>query len=130
MLENRIKQRLLQGEASCLTADFTTRDLAEAIRQGDPLALEEYERNCGYLVVGIVNLINQFNPSTIVIGDQLVDLAPELLLRLVREQVRERLRPAIWEGLNIEVNRSEYNPIVMGAAALAAQTILEDPFSY
>lgn len=81
-------------------------------------------------MVGIVNLINQFNPSTIVIGDQLVDLAPELLLRLVREQVRERLRPAIWEGLNIEVNRSEYNPIVMGAAALAAQTILEDPFSY
>lgn len=130
VLENRIKQRLLQGEASCLTADFTTRDLAEAIRQGDPLALEEYERNCGYLVVGIVNLINQFNPSTIVIGDQLVDLAPELLLRLVREQVRERLRPAIWEGLNIEVDQSEYNPIVMGAAALAAQTILEDPFSY
>ena len=121
---------ILVSGISCLTADFTTRDLAEAIRQGDPLALEEYERNCGYLVVGIVNLINQFNPSTIVIGDQLVDLAPELLLRIVREQVRQRLRPTIWDGLSIEVNQSEYNPIVMGAGALAAQMILENPLQY
>ena len=129
-LEKRIRQRVLGGEKSCLKTDFTTRDLAEAIRQEDPLALEEYHRNCGYLAVGIVSLVNQFNPSTIVIGDQMVDLAPELMLRLVRDQVRQRLRPAIWEGLHIEVNRSEYNPIVLGAAAIAAQMILEDPFAH
>ncbi len=129
-LEKRIKQRLSQGEASVLTPFFTTAELTAAIQAGDPLAVEEFRKNCEYLAVGIVSLVNQFDPGTIVIGDQLVQMEPHLLLDTVSHHLQQRLRPAVWAGLTIHLDNLEYGSIVMGAAALAANTILEDPLSY
>lgn len=129
-LEKRIRARLQKGEKSCLSLDFTPDALKDALQQGDAVVTEEYRLNCEYLAAGIVNLVNQFNPSCIVIGDQLAEFSPPLLLRIVKEQLKERLRPAIWEGLCVEISRLAYNPIAMGAAAIAASQVLEHPFSY
>lgn len=92
--------------------------------------LEEFRKNCKYLAVGIVSLVNQFDPGTIVIGDQLVQMEPHLLLDTVSRHLQQRLRPAVWAGLTIHLDNLEHGSIVMGAAALAANTILEDPLSY
>ena len=129
-LENRIRKRIVQGESSSLSLDFTTEELAQAIQNRDPLAQQEFRRNCEYLAVGIVSLINQFDPGTIVIGDQLAQMEPELLLETVCAQLQDRLRPTIWEELNIQVDSMEYNSIAMGAAAIVADTILKEPFAY
>lgn len=128
-LETRIRTRLNQGERSILSPTFTTEDLADALAQEDPLAVEEYRQNCRYLAVGIVSLVNQFDPGTIVIGDQLAKLAPQLLLDTVRCHVKDRLRPAIWAELHLELDTLPYHSVAMGAAALASRLILEDPFA-
>lgn len=77
-LKKWVRQRLQEGASSSLGTDFTTQELTAAIRSGDSLALEEYRKNCEYLAVGIVSLINQFDPGTIVIGDQLPQIAPQV----------------------------------------------------
>lgn len=129
-LEKRVKQRLQEGATSSLGENFSTQELTAAIRAGDPLALEEYRKNCAYLAVGIVSLINQFDPGTIVIGDQLAQMAPKVLMDTVCRQLKDRLRPAIWAELHIEIDTMEHNSIAMGAAAMAARSILQDPFDF
>lgn len=129
-LEKRVRQRLAQGEASTLSQTFTTEELTAAIQAGDPLAVEEYQKNCEYLAVGIVSLINQFDPGTIIIGDQLARMEPQLILDTVCRHLKKRLRAAVWAGLTLRLDDLEYGSIVMGAAALAANTVLADPFAH
>ena len=129
-LEKRVRQQLQEGASSSLKENFSTQELTAAIRAQDPLALEEYRKNCEYLAVGIVSLINQFDPGTIVIGDQLAQMAPKVLMDTICRQLKDRLRPAIWAELHIEIDTMEHNSIAMGAAAMAARTVLEDPFGY
>ena len=127
---NRVRERLERGEASLLRQDSGFREFAEAVRKGDVLARDEYRKACEFLAIGVVNMLNQINPSDVVIGDILAEVEPEMLLEIVRMKVKEIVRPLVWDNLTIELNQLEYNPILIGAGVIAAQKVFEDPFSY
>ena len=97
------------------------------MKTGDKLAREEYEKACEFLSIGIVNLINQFNPGMIVIGDELAEVAPDLLLKIVCDKVHACINPLVYNDITIEVNRLPESPALLGAAAIAAQNVLSDP---
>ena len=127
-LRSRIRERLSAGEASKLQADaLSTEALAHAVAQGDPVACEEYDRVCEFLSIGITNLINQLNPGIIVIGDELAEIAPDRMLATVRERVKESVHTLSPGEVAIEVNRLPGSPVLLGAAAFAAQSVLADP---
>lgn len=127
-LRSRIRERLAAGEASKLQADaLSTEALAHAVAQGDPVACEEYDRVCEFLSIGITNLINQLNPGIIVIGDELAEIAPDRMLATVRERVKESVHTLSPGEVAIEVNRLPGSPVLLGAAAFAAQSVLADP---
>ena len=64
VLCENIEKRIRNGESSMLTPDdLSTAKISEAVRAGDTVAREEYEKVCGFLAIGIINLINQFNPA-------------------------------------------------------------------
>ncbi len=127
---NYVRERLKKGESSMLNMDSDFSDFKEAVRAGDTLAKEEYRKACEFLAVGVVNLINQINPGTVVIGDVLTEVEPEMLLEVVRERIKKTVRPMIWRYLTIELNQLEYNPIMIGAGVIAAQEVFENPISY
>ena len=77
--------------------------------------------------MGIVNLVNQFNPGMIVIGDELAEIAPEILLEIVRSKVHTSINPLIYSDISIEVNELPGSPALLGAAAIAVQNVLSDP---
>ncbi len=129
-LEKNIRARLKEGGKSSLKKDFKTGDLREAIRAQDPIARMEFIKACEFLAVGIVNMINQINPEKVIIGDQLVALDPATTLEIVSAKVKQSVRPLIWESVDIELNELENNPILVGAGAVAAQRIYEDPLRY
>lgn len=58
----------------------------EAVRQGDLVACKVLSTYQDYLVVGLLNLINSFQPDMIVIGGG-ISKAGELLLAPVREEI-------------------------------------------
>ena len=127
-LRNRIRNRLAVGETSKLRADaLTTEALAHAVAQEDPVACEEYDRVCDFLSIGITNLINQFNPGLIVIGDELAEIAPDRMLKTVRARVGESVNALTSGEVTIEVNRLPGSPVLLGAAAFAAESVLSDP---
>lgn len=125
-----VKKRLDQGEKSLLNANSNFSDFAKAVRAGDQLAVEEYRKACEYLAIGIINLINQINPDDIIIGDILMEINPEMMLEIIQKKVSESIPFFVQEMLTIDCNQLEYNPILIGAGAIAAQNVLENPLKY
>ncbi len=68
---NKIKQgkssavlQLVQGRLE----NIDSRMVGRAAREGDPIALEAIKQASYYLGLGLINLINNFNPQLIIIG--------------------------------------------------------------
>ncbi|HEX3039798.1 MAG TPA: ROK family protein [Caproiciproducens sp.] len=115
VLYDNIKNRLKAGEVSCLVNnDINTENVARAVQNRDPVACEEYKKVCVYLSIGIINLINQNDPDTIVIGDELTQIAPDMLLTIVNDKVRECVNPLVLENLSIEINQLPESPCLLG----------------
>jgi glucokinase len=90
------KARLRGGEKSILAEmvkgeieEITTEKIDAAARQGDPLSLEVISRGATYLGIGMVSLVNAFNPEMIIVGGGVAKMG-ELLLEPARQVVRER----------------------------------------
>lgn len=63
------------GEGNPVTAE----SVAKAAEQGDPLASEIISRAANYLGMGLVNVVNIFNPEVVVIGGGVARMGERLL---------------------------------------------------
>lgn len=130
VLLESLKKRIISGELTMLKENFSYEDVSNAIRQGDSVAMEEYEKVCRFLAVGIVNIANQINPGMIIIGDELADLNKEKFLRMIKAYAGRLVSSSVLEKVEIKVNELLLNPSLLGAAVMAGQKIFEDPFSF
>lgn len=88
-----------------------------AAEQGDKLASDLIRRTGYYLGVGLVNLINIFNPELILIGGGLSQMG-QLLLAPAAEVVKERAIELPAKAVRIEIGRLGTDAGVLGAVAL------------
>jgi predicted NBD/HSP70 family sugar kinase len=79
-------KRINQGANSSLVKmvsgrieDITAKDIGAAARAGDPLSLDIITTTGTYLGVGLVNIVNIFNPEIIIIGGGVAELGDFLL---------------------------------------------------
>lgn len=65
-----VRAQLEQGRPSSLKGNThpTAREIADAAKAGDSLAMEAYLRAAEYMGMGLANYLHLFNPSIIVIG--------------------------------------------------------------
>lgn len=118
-------KRIRDGEESSLTGmvngkieKITARDIGTAAEQGDRLSNEVIDHIAGYLGVGLVNLVNIFNPEAIVIGGGVSNFG-ERLLSPVRRVVRERAFPISAKTARIVRAELGEDSGVIGAAVFA-----------
>jgi len=91
-----------------------------AAQQGDSLALELISVTGYYLGVGLVNLVNIFNPQLILIGGGLSRIGSLLLDRALKVVAEHAFRlPA--EAVRIELGRLGTDAGALGAVALVLQ---------
>ena len=127
-LRAEILRLLRTRRNSCLKDDdLSNASIAHAVQNGDPVAVQAYEKVCELLAAGVISLVNQLNPGLIVLGDELVDICPPRLLEVVRRCVRKGVNDLIYRELSIEVNHLEESPALLGAGAYAAQQVLANP---
>jgi glucokinase-like ROK family protein len=100
--------------------------VVEAARAGDAVALEALQDVGKYLGIGVVNLINVFNPELIVLGGAL-SLANEFLLQVIRGTVCESALKPPCEHARFEASAHGADACVMGAVALVLDDILREP---
>jgi len=123
------KRRIKQGRQSRLTdivsgnlEGITAEKVAMAAQGGDRLAMEVISRAAGYLGVGMVNLVNIFNPEMIVVGGGLSKMG-ELLLGPARQVVKQRVFPLCAGAVRIVTAELGDDAGVLGAAIYARQQI-------
>lgn len=120
-------RRVSQGGKSSLTEivggkveNITAEEVSLAAQGGDSLALEVISTVAGYLGVGMVNLVNIFDPEMIIVGGGLVKMG-DLLLSPARQVVRERAFTLSAQAVRIVPAQLGDDAGVLGAAVFAFQ---------
>jgi glucokinase len=120
-------RRIKRGEESYLTEivegkleNITAEKVSIAAQNGDSLALEIIMQAATYLGVGLVNVVNIFNPEMIVIGGGMAQMG-DLLLNPARKVVRERAFPVSAGAVRIVPAQLGNNAEIIGAATFARQ---------
>ena len=121
------KKRITQGENSSLVElvtgkieDITAEKIGVAAQNGDTLALDVIVEAGTYLGVGMVNLVNIFNPEMIVVGGGVANLG-DLLLDPTRQVVRERAFQISARAVRIVTAQLGDEAGVFGAAVFALE---------
>ncbi len=120
-------KRISQGESSSLTEimegkieDITAEKVSVAAQGGDSLALEVISKAATYLGVGMVNLVNIFNPEMIIVGGGMAKMG-NLLLNPARQVVRERAFQLSAQAVRIVPAQLGDDAGALGAAVFAFQ---------
>jgi glucokinase len=110
---------LVEGDLSKVNAHV----VYEAARRGDPVAREVVRDTARFLGTGLSNLINIFNPDTVVLAGG-VTQAGEALMDPLRAEVRRRaFKPAV-EACRIVLGTLPMSAGVVGAVATFKQQVL------
>ena len=121
------KRRITQGERSSLVEivagkieDITAEKIGVAARAGDSLALDIITEAGNYLGVGMVNLVNIFNPEMLIVGGGVAKIG-ELLLDPARQVVKERAFQISAQAVRIVLAQLGDEAGVLGAAVFALE---------
>ena len=98
-------------------------------RSGNEAVQKAVKEVAEYIAFGCVSLIYAYNPDLIVLGDS-VAAGRELILPVVQQAVAERVLPALYEKMEIKLSDLSINPTLLGAAAAAANKVLQNPSVY
>ena len=120
-------RRISQGEKSSITEivdgeieNITAEEVSLAAQGGDSLASEVILKAANYLGVGMVNLVNIFNPEMIIVGGGMAKMG-DLLLNPARQVVRERAFSLSAQAVCIVPAQLGDDAGVLGAAIFAFQ---------
>jgi predicted NBD/HSP70 family sugar kinase len=130
-LVHNTKENLALYSESVLNdgADLTAERIFVAMNSGDELAIEMVTQMGQYMGYGIVNIVNVYNPNWIIISETM-SRGGEVLIHSIRETIKPRLLPSVYENLTIQITEFANDSILYGAAAIAADHFLKSPNRY
>ena len=109
------------GTRSVLKRDgnMTARDVSDAAKQGDELAIKAYQRAGEYLGIGVASFLHAFDPSIVIFGGG-VSQVERLLFDPFEASLKKRVfHPRYLEGLVITQAQLGDDAGLLGARALA-----------
>jgi glucokinase len=122
-------KRIRQGQKSVLTEkaagkmeNITAEMVGAAARSGDSLSQEVIARAAYYLGIGLVNIVNIFNPEMIVLGGGMAEMG-SLLIEPGKRIVDERAFSISSRAVSIVAAQLGNEAGVYGAAAFALEKL-------
>lgn len=109
--------------AACGTSDAQA--AVAAARHGDSAARDALEHAARYTGMGVANLVSVLDPEVVILGGGLMVGASELLLDLIRAEVRRWAQPIAAARCRIELSALGGSAGVLGAARLALDALDE-----
>jgi predicted NBD/HSP70 family sugar kinase len=109
-----------------LPDDLDFSHLVKAAFQDDQLALEAIDQIIQPLAVGIVNIINTFDPEAVIIGGRLSQLG-DILLQRLEPRVIERAMSHGAAAVKILVSILGYEAPTIGAFSLVLRELFQNP---
>lgn len=115
ILLNRLSSQLNMPE-------ITYADVKSLIAERDPITIKIMEQFIIDLSVGLNNIINMYNPETIVLSSEVLKLYPNAV-----DEINNHLNFTVSQYRNLVLSDFGNKSCVMGACALAIQRFLEVP---
>jgi glucokinase len=116
--EKSMMMDMVEGKVDGITVE----NIAIAANSGDSMALDVMNRAAYYLGIGIVNLVNIFNPDMIIIGGGMSELG-EMLIGPGRRLVKERAFSISSQAVRIVTAQLGNEAGIYGAAAYVRDRI-------
>lgn len=110
--------------------EYSFQEIVGMVREGNKTAVKVFLQSCDHLSVGIVNIVNSFNPAFIVIGDEMAHIVPDIMLQQIKKNVKERVLPEIYDNMDISMSVVSNDSMVHGAAIVAIMDVFGNPARY
>jgi len=132
-VEDRVRQAILNGRSS-LVEDLVQGDLdkisfdliVQAALESDAVAVDAIQIFTDALTVGIVNVINSFDPEAVLLGGK-IGVAKELIYEQLKQQTFQRLMPRGEKGASIHFSELNSDAPIIGAFSLVLQELFQNP---
>ncbi len=105
-----------------LNLDSNIDEFFAALKEGDELATETFNYIMDYFSVGIINVINTFNPDILIIGDEM-SKAGEMLIDFLEPILKKSLLNEIYENLEIKTSKFRMDSALIGAGSYLLEQI-------
>lgn len=123
--ETQIGRDAMVRSAGLSDSDTEVCDVIAAAAGGDRTAQAALDEVGEWLGIGLVNLVNIFNPEVIVIGGNLREILP-LVDGVIEARIRSAL-PAAREQVRVTLPGLDGESTLIGAAETAFDELLSDP---
>lgn len=100
-------------------------DIIDYARKGSKIAIEALKEIGKKLGVGVVNIINTFNPELVIIGNTL-SLADDLVLKEVLKEVEDKSLVYRYYKVKIKTSKLKFHAGAIGAVSL----VISELFAY
>ncbi|NMB12559.1 MAG: ROK family transcriptional regulator [Firmicutes bacterium] len=107
------------------TADLNIEAIFCLAKAGDKVALELVHQAGSFMGIGVVNVINSYNPDMIILGDEMAK-AGEPWLEAIKGVVNERVIPELRNETTIELSELDIEPAFLGAGTLVIKRTFEN----
>ncbi|WP_327096529.1 ROK family protein [Nocardia vinacea] len=112
--------------ASPLLAADDAATIAAIGASDDPIASDVIEKTGNYLGVAVANLVNLFNPRTMVFGDLVANVLGDRLLDATRRVAAHHAMSDPFTAVTLQLCTLPHNPVSLGAATFALEGFLAD----
>lgn len=99
---------------------LTYHDLKQLINENDTITCEEMKKFISSVSIGLNNMINFYNPETLVLNSEVLHLYPNVV-----EEIKKNLHSSVSVYKKIELSELGVYASVQGACALAIQNFLD-----
>ena len=105
--------------------DLRSGDLRKAIRKGDSFVEKIIEEAAEYTGIAVANLINIFNPQTVVLGGGVIDALGDEMMAIIVETAEDYALSGTSKGNEIVASKTGDDAGIIGAAVLARRAAKE-----
>lgn len=105
---------------------LTVQDIFAEAEAGDALAISFVRHVATYIGYGVVLMVNAYNPSTVILCNEMAHGRQPLLDQVIAV-CKERLLPRLFESVRIVLSTYREDDILTGAAAVAIDYCLSRP---
>lgn len=113
-LRNTMKQQKVFGE----DRDIELEELVQEARKGNSKVLQALNTVGEYIGIGLISIVNTFNPQLIIIGNRM-SLFEDWLMNPINRILEERLNPHFYKTTKVCFSALGKNSIAMGASSIS-----------
>lgn len=116
----------LLKDAGTDIADIRSGALSGSVKNGDKMVEQIIHNACVHLANSVVTVVHLLAPDVVIFGGGLIEAMEDTMLPKIEKLARARILPSMRDIFKIEAAKLGDDAGVLGAAALARQSVLED----